>query len=129
MLQAGNLLVQFPVKLLDFSIDIILLATLRPWVDSASNRNEYQESSWSSWRIRLTLSLLSVSQLFRKCGNPDISQLCGPPQPLRGIDLSLPYLLAAVSIFDVIKFCCTFILLLKHPVLPVEVTLNRNYPR
>jgi hypothetical protein len=28
---------------LEFFKDIILPATLRPWVDSASNRNEYQE--------------------------------------------------------------------------------------
>jgi hypothetical protein len=29
-----------------FSIDIILATALGPGVDSASNRNEYQESSW-----------------------------------------------------------------------------------
>jgi hypothetical protein len=29
-----------------FSIDLILPAALGPEVDSASNRNEYQESSW-----------------------------------------------------------------------------------
>jgi len=28
---------------LEFFIDIILPATIWPWVDSASNRNEYQE--------------------------------------------------------------------------------------
>jgi len=28
---------------LDFFIYIVLLAALWPWVDSASNRNEYQE--------------------------------------------------------------------------------------
>jgi hypothetical protein len=28
---------------LDFFIDIILVAALWPWVNSASNRNEYQE--------------------------------------------------------------------------------------
>jgi hypothetical protein len=29
-----------------FSIELILPAALGPGVDSASNRNEYQESSW-----------------------------------------------------------------------------------
>jgi hypothetical protein len=31
---------------LDFSINLILPAHYGPWVDSASNRNEYQESFW-----------------------------------------------------------------------------------
>jgi hypothetical protein len=45
MLQTGSSWVLFPIKLLDFSIDLIL-SHYGPWVDSASNRNEYQESSW-----------------------------------------------------------------------------------
>jgi len=41
-LQAGTSRVRFPMVSLDFFIDIILPAAL--WlVDSASNRNEYQE--------------------------------------------------------------------------------------
>jgi hypothetical protein len=46
MLQAGRSRVRFPKKSLDFSIDIILSAALCSGVDSAANRNEYQESSW-----------------------------------------------------------------------------------
>jgi hypothetical protein len=46
MLQAGRSRVQLPKRSLDFSIDRIVLPELWPRVDSASNRNEYQESSW-----------------------------------------------------------------------------------
>jgi hypothetical protein len=46
MLQARRSWVQFLIRSLDFSVDIILPATLWSCVDSASNRNEYQESSW-----------------------------------------------------------------------------------
>jgi hypothetical protein len=46
MLQAGMSRVRFVVRSFDFSIGLILLGTLWPVVDSASNRNEYQESSW-----------------------------------------------------------------------------------
>jgi hypothetical protein len=43
VLQAGRSRVRFSMVSLDFFIDIILLAALCPWVDWASNRNEYQE--------------------------------------------------------------------------------------
>jgi hypothetical protein len=43
MLQAGRSQVRVLVRLLDFLIDLILPVAE---VDSASNRNEYQESSW-----------------------------------------------------------------------------------
>jgi len=42
-LQAGRLRVSFPLVLLEFFINIILLAILWSWDDSTSNRNEYQE--------------------------------------------------------------------------------------
>jgi hypothetical protein len=41
ILQARKSRVRFPMRSLDFSIDLIV-----PGVDSASNSNEYQESSW-----------------------------------------------------------------------------------
>jgi hypothetical protein len=41
MLQSGSSRVQFLMRSFDFSIDLI-----GPGVDTASNRNEYQESSW-----------------------------------------------------------------------------------
>ena len=42
-LQVRRSRVRFPMLSLEFFIDIILLAALWPGVDSASNRNEYQE--------------------------------------------------------------------------------------
>ena len=43
-LQVGRSRVRFPMVSLEFLIDITLLAALWPWgVESASNRNEYQE--------------------------------------------------------------------------------------
>jgi hypothetical protein len=47
MLQAGRSRVRFPMRSLDFLIDLIL-PQYGPGVDSASNRNEYKESSWGS---------------------------------------------------------------------------------
>jgi hypothetical protein len=57
-----------------------------PRVDSASNRNEYQESSWGKGRLELEAdnSPPSMSRLSRKCGILDVSQPYGRSQDLTG---------------------------------------------
>jgi hypothetical protein len=49
MLQAGKSRVRFPMSL-GFSINLILPDAYSHDVDSTSNRNEYQESSWGKRR-------------------------------------------------------------------------------
>jgi hypothetical protein len=73
---------------LEFFIDIILLATLLPWVDSASNRSKYEEyflGGKGGWCIGLTILPPSCADYIKILGASTYWNAMGLSSPVMGL--------------------------------------------
>jgi hypothetical protein len=88
MLQGETSLLRFPSKAVEvFYITSPSNPTMAPSSTQLLTEKvpEILLREKDGWRVRLTTSPPSMSPLSAKCVSPDVSQLCRPPRPIRGI--------------------------------------------
>jgi hypothetical protein len=93
MLQARRSSIRIPIRWIFFNLPNRSSRTMAPGVDSASNRNEHQESPWGiGGRERLACKAVNptaicVSIIYSRCGDLSVSQPYKPPRHITGIAL------------------------------------------
>jgi hypothetical protein len=83
---------RFPMRSLDFAIDLIISATLWPW-RSTQSLTEMSTRNLPGGKGRLVRKADNLTaicgRLSRRCGSPDVSQTYAPPQTATEIALPL----------------------------------------
>ena len=95
MLQTGRSHIRFPMMSLEFFIDVILLAIHSPGIDSASNRNVYQEYFLGEGGGKGVQHIGPTTfhvPIFLKAESLNLLEPSGPVQASSGIVYLLPLL-------------------------------------